>query len=298
MRALLLLLALASASCSRATSGRIEEQLPEGVLARVGSYVLRADALVEAGPRASEFARRWTDAGHFVRAMEEERPSAARAVTRAVLAREFMESWRASMLARGPVEPEEAETATSSAWLELKRPRAVRAAEIFLRVRLLESDEKARAKMEKIRERVSEADSTVQFGELATEAAKELDAEIAGRIWPPVAADGRVVPVGLGDDPGERVPEEIVRAATALTEPGEKSPVVGTAGGYHLLIAHEIIPERIASDAELSELVRPLVAADRGRAELENLKRELRSRTPVVLSEQRASLLKLIGRKR
>lgn len=294
----MLLLALASASCSRGTSGRIEEQLPDGVLARLGSYALQADSLLQAGPGASELARRWTDAGHFVRAMEEERPSATRAVTRAVLAREFMESWRESTLARGPVLPEEMEIATSSAWLELKRPRAVRAAEIFLRVRLLESDEKARAKMEQIRERAGLADSTIQFGELATQAAKELEVEISGRIWPPVAADGRVVPVGLGDDPSEQVPEQVVRAATALTEAGEKSPVIGTALGYHLLIAHEIIPERIATDSELSELVRPLVAADRSRAESETLKRELRSRTPVVLSENRASLLKLVGRKR
>lgn len=276
----------------------MEQSLPEGVLLRIGPHVLQADSLHQAGSGAQELVRGWTDAGHFARAMEEERPSATRAVTRAVLARQFMEAWTESVLARGPVLPREIEAATESAWLELKRPRAVRAAEIFLPVRLLESDEKARAQMEQIRERVGPADSTVRFGELATEAAVELGVEISGRMWPPVAADGRVVPVGLGDDPSARLPEEIVQAATALVEPGEKSPVVGTAAGYHLLIAHEIISERVAPQGELPELTRPLVAADRGRADLEALKRELRNQTPVVVSESRAALLKLVGRKR
>lgn len=249
-------------------------------------------------PEGQSLLEQWTEAAQVALHMHETRPSATSAVVRATLFRSFMESWSDAQLRRAPITSAEVEAATAKAWLEVRRPRSVRFGEIFLAVRPIESDELARHNMEDLRARVEGAESTVQFGQMATEAASALGIEISARMWPPVAADGRVVPAALGDDPNESVPGVLVRAATALREPGDKSPVIGSRDGYHLLIAHEIIPEREVPADKIEKVTRPLVAADRGGAELARLREALRKRTPVVIADHRDSLFQLVWRKR
>lgn len=285
-------------ACGVSSGGVKTEQLPPGSVARLGAWELSSAQIETAQPWGASLVESWTDAARVALHMEESRPSATRAVARATLSRSLLQAWARSQLDRAPVTNEEIEAAAAKAWLEIRRPRSVRFGEVFLPVRLVESDERARQGMEQLRERSLSAESTVAFGELATAAANALGLDISMRMWPPVAADGRIVPVALGDNPNESVPQALVEAASALQEPADKSPVLGTKDGYHILIAHEIIPARVVPAADLPSVTKPLVAADRGAGALAELRRALRERNPVTLADNRSSLLQLVWRKR
>lgn len=298
MRARVVVAALLLNACSAEPDVGEFARLPSGIVARVGAWGLPVASVESAAPLGAAFVERWIDGAGVALHMQKSQPSAMRAVARATLSRAFMESWAERQMKHAPPTDQEVNAAVEKAWLELRRPRAVRFGELFLSVLPVESDELARSKLEQVRERALGAESTVAWAQQATEAASALGLTISARMWPPVAANGRIVPMALGDNPNESVPPELVRAASSLQEPGDKSPVVGAKDGYHLLIAHEVFPERGIPSGDLPHATRPLVAADRGGRELAELRVALRKRTPVVLAENRASLLQTVWRKR
>ncbi len=89
----------------------------------------------------------------------------------------------------------------------------------------------------------------------------------------PVAADGRVVDVEHPTD-GETYVAPFARAASHLGHPGQKSGVIATEFGLHVMMLLERTPARAVSLAERKERVRDDIVTERaGRLRNELLQR-------------------------
>lgn len=205
---------------------------------------------------------------------------AFRAAERGVLSRLMLRELYAEA-SRGEISELELNEATARRWLELDRPVGFRT--VHAVVRFKKSDSGARRVLvkdlaEKIREALSKefGDELAANPESPVEAAvesawierfrkvvnrsSEEGFQVLVESLPPVASDGRVLEPG-----GSAFAKEFAEAAARLSQRGERSPVVVTEFGAHVIMLLERTPAHVVDAAERKKIVRNDVIAMRVR---------------------------------
>lgn len=223
------------------------QRLPDGTAATVAGDAVStatvariAERRAVSPPNALELAV--SDALFAEQARQRAPDGVAVAIERAARARALLEIVAAESASRGPATDQELEALVHERWTELDRPTGVRTTHAVVLTKGPEQDAAARALASKIALSVAAATTQEDFERLA-KAVPAGDADVRVERLPVVMPDGRAavlkesgyVPMGQFD-------LEFARAANALTEPGQQSPVVRTNFGYHVIRLEERIP--------------------------------------------------------
>lgn len=284
--------------CSRTPVSPPSSDLPAGALARVGSWSI-APATLDLIRLAPESV--WPAVSHdalFAEQLEETAPDAARVVRRGVLVRALSGGLQARALSDHG-EPRASELARESAklWLEVDRPRSVRTVDLLIPTESLAPDDEAYALAQRIEEKVRGQHTLEEFSMLARGVDfGAFDVQFFFRA--PTTADGRAVILGAEDQQYAPLAPECARAAAALSDVGEVSPIVGSHEGFHLLIATEILPAFRLPEEQRLERLRNEVAATRATAEWNELREQLRKATPVSVVPQHSAWTRLVWQER
>ena len=204
---------------------------------------------------------------------------------RTALARLLLERLWAEVAAQpGPTGAEMTREAANH-WWEFDRPAAAKTTHAVVRVKKPADEPGARALASRLRERLVGVTGVDEFLELA----KGMDAgrlEIVAESLPPVAVDGRIVPIER-PPPGAnvgRLVSQYALAANALEVQGEISPVVETEFGYHIIYLEGRLGAHVMPIAEQRRFVAALVPQTRAKAKENELLGRLRRSTLVEIS--------------
>ncbi len=214
-----------------------------------------------------------------------EREDVARVGERAVLGRALREALLAEARASGPITDEELARVAEERWLEVDRPRAVRVVHAVALGKTPEARVRAAEVAKEIERSVVGHTEARAFAEAAHAVAqKHADVQVRIEPLPPVAEDGRVVPVDELDRGGaERFESAFAKGAAKLERAGDISGVVETSYGFHVILALEIVPE-LRLDADLRrEVLEPRALALRAEPGHVELVAQLQQSTPVEI---------------
>jgi peptidyl-prolyl cis-trans isomerase C len=270
--------------------------LAPGIVANVGSLAIPAEAVAsvaaaqEISPRAA-LERLIQDAVFASGALRAgfDRAAPFESSQRGLLARARLEELKEQA---NQSEPDDAEVvdATARHFVELDRPEAFRV--IHALVKLPDNADasvKARAKAlaERLNERVAKAKDQVEFRSLAEGLDDRGGLEIVVESLAPVAADGRIVDVEHPSPDGSSLVPPFARAASRLTEPGQKSGVVATSFGFHVLMLLDRTPPHLVALDERRRLLKAEILNERAR----RLRKEVieRMRTALAPSVERSA---------
>jgi len=186
-------------------------------------------------------------------------PALAHSLERVALARALARELHRAADAQGPPSDAEVAELTAQRWWELDRPRMV---QVVHAVVLSEAENpEARALAERIAKATESAPSASEF-EAAARAVATGDLSVKLERLAPVTPDGRAIdpdqppPAGPGE---QHFAEEFAAAAQKLEHVGQRSPVVRSPFGYHVLFATRIVESRQLSLEERRGLLRPQV---------------------------------------
>lgn len=269
--------------------------LRPGELARVGDALVPRP-LVEWTLAREE--RAWPALEHdllLARELERSSPGRARVVARGAQARALLESLSREAAKLGPPTPEEWARERQSAWLEIDRPRSVRVLDAFLPVEPLAPDAAAHELAVRIADAVQGAHTQDDFIRLGSAVVQE-EGQVKLTTRPPLAADGRIVPLEARDAKAEPVDVELARAANRFEHVGEVSGVVGLNDGFHILLALEIHDAIQLDEAEIERRLAPRVFARRAAPEFHRLEAELKARGVVTVTPHSEALTRLVWR--
>ncbi len=307
-----LLLVVAGATSSCASSDEVGSAtaapLPPGVVARVADTPLSADLVGEvAGASRRDPASVVQDLIRgelFTAYVRAEEPALLRVAERAAYSRALLDVLRAEALqSGGPITAGELDELTRARWVELSRPRSVRTVHAVALPRAPEHRDAARALAERFKDGAAGIVDPNEFADrvraIHEEHGSPTTVDVRVEALPPVAEDGRTVPVDVLDEgaPSELV-AEYARAANELQAPGEQSPVVETDYGFHVLLALEVVPELRVAPSELRALVHDEAVALRARPERTRLLGELREKTPIETERNAMELTRMVGEAR
>lgn len=287
--ALVALLAGCSSAAERPSTQAAE--LPEGIVARVGALDIGEQAVREIGraqgivPRAA-LERAVSDALFALAATHElADPALDPVTTRSAHARALLEILADRARAGGPASDDEIARLTAERWTELDRPPTARTTHVVVRVKKPEEDAPARALAGRIAQELSGIRDRDEF-EKRAKAVPQGDLEVRVERLPAVAGDGRTyLPERVGQaQEGSTFDKDFAAEAVALREPGDQSPVVKTAFGYHVIFLEERFPEHRVSLEERRSLLAPEVRARRAQTELKSLVSELRRSAAIEVS--------------
>jgi hypothetical protein len=223
-------------------------------------------------------------------------PARAAVIERATLGRALVEAMSKSTLRANPPQQQETLQVRSLHWLLLDRPRAVRTAVVRVPVPEMASDQKYQQLAQELRTAAQNAHNIE--GLLQSLAGVQTTLEVQRMRMPPVAADGRVVPL-LPQDYElniERVAPEFAQQASALIEAGQLSSVFASSDAYQFLFCEEIIDATHWDSQEKSQQVERLVAKGRIQSELAQISTMDPARVRWSTKEVPA-LLKLVWRR-
>jgi peptidyl-prolyl cis-trans isomerase C len=264
--------------------------LPPGVAARVANEDIALESVerIAAAQRLTPRDARERAIADALFALEVRADPARRARVavseRAVLARSVLESIQAQAIAEGPATDAEVQALTQERWIELDRSRAVRTIHAVAMVKKPEDRPAALALSTRLAAAVRDAANARDF-ETRAKALSTSEVEVRVEPLPPVTTDGR------GFEPSNtpgRLPESVgnldptfTRAAHALTQIGEQSPVVETSFGFHVIRLEEILPEVRFSLEERRTKLTPEIMSRRAKRRLEDLRARLKASTPI-----------------
>jgi len=282
------------------TSAAASGPLPAGLAARAGSEEIRLSSVARIA-RAQGItpaqARERAVADALFAAAVRQNPNDAPRVTdaeRSALARAVLDGIRDEVVAQGPPADDEIQKATDQRWPELDRPPSFRTTHAVVLVKKPADDAPARELVREIARAVSGAKDSDDFIARA-QAVPKQGLEVTAQRLPPVTADGRIW------DPDERPPKpmgsldlDFTRSAVALGSPGDQSPVVKSAFGYHVIRLDERYPELRKSLEERRAVLTPELQSRRAKRELDALMTRLRAQTAVATERAAEALTALV----
>ncbi|MCA9596913.1 MAG: peptidyl-prolyl cis-trans isomerase [Myxococcales bacterium] len=269
-RALLLVWVVGCSEPSAATPPSVED-LPPGVVARVGSDDIssRGVGQVAAAQRITreQALDRMVADALFAAEARDRFPATVAAAERGAAARALLEELQRAARAAGPPTDTEVQQVTERRWWDLDRPPSVKVTHAVVRVKKPVDDSAARELAERIAKATVGAESAADFEKRAT-AVPANGLTVLVEHLPPVTEDGRVVPPEPPppDQPQGRFEEPFARAANAIQNVGEQSGVVQTSYGYHVIYLEERLPEHRVPLEERRQAVEGEVIANRARA--------------------------------
>jgi hypothetical protein len=299
--ALGVLFALTAACSEHAAPKVVEQRLPPGVVAAVGEERIAAGTVARIAARAGaaplEARRRAIDDALFATATRQNPALAARVrvAERGVLARALLERLRDDAQALGPPTDEEVSALTARRWPELDRPPSAGTSHAVVLVKTPADDAPARALANELAAALKDVKTGVELVKRA-QAFPARGLEIRAERLPPVTPDGRLW------DPSERPPKpldgtfdlDFARAANALATPGERSAVIKSAFGYHVILLDVRYPELRVPLAERRVLLAGDVFSERAKRSLDALLGPLRAASPVSIDRAVDALTALV----
>ncbi|HMI89507.1 MAG TPA: peptidyl-prolyl cis-trans isomerase [Polyangiaceae bacterium] len=303
-----ILTAMLVASCSSpepAPPAARASALRPGIVASVGDLdigtesVARIAAHAEISPRLA-LEREITDtlfASAALRDRYDETPDVQAAVrarlARAVL-RDLYDDAQQS-------EPSDAEIAAATArhFVELDRPEAFRV--VHALVKLPEKADaaitaRARSLAERLSEQLAQAKDEQDFGTRAEAPLDRGDLEVVVETLKPVAADGRIVDAAHPSPASDTYVPAFARAASRLTEPGQKSGIVATEFGFHVLMLLERLPPKTVPLDERKRLLHDEIVSERARRLKAELLARLAAATPASVERSAEAVLATVGK--
>jgi peptidyl-prolyl cis-trans isomerase C len=279
--------------------------LPQGVVARVSDFdidALTVASIVEAvhvTPRVA-VERAVSDAlfASGAKARGDATSLAVEAAVRARLARAALEQLYDEVSTEDPSDAEVAKL-TARHFAELDRPETFRV--IHALVKLPDKADaattaRARAVAERLAEQVAPAKDEQDF-RTRSEALTDRDGfELVVETLSPVAADGRVA------DPEHPTPEiqtyvaPFARAASHLEQRGQKSGIVATEFGFHVLMLLERIPPKTVPLDERRRMLRDEIVTERASQRKTELLKHLAATTPFSIERNADALLAIVGK--
>jgi peptidyl-prolyl cis-trans isomerase C len=211
---------------------------------------------------------------------------------RSALARLALETLKKEA-AEADTTDEEIATATARHFVEFDRPEAFRVVHAVVRVADgADAAAKTRAKTvaSRLAEHLAKARVEAEFRTLAESFQDRDGFELVVDAQKPVAADGRVVDVEHPTS-GETYVLPFARAAARLGQPGQKSGVVSTEYGFHVMMLLERTPPHAVPLDERRRLLRDEIVTDRARRSKKELLSRIRSNVSTSVERSADALL-------
>jgi hypothetical protein len=251
--------------------------LPSGSAARAGAELISAATVARIAesqglaPRAA-VGLAISDA-LFAEAAKADLPaSVTRSIERAATARSLLEQLSRDAAQQGAPNAQELAEIVRERWFELDRPNGARTTHAIVTNDKPARDAEAHALADKLAQELRGVTSSQELMRRA-KAFPAAGFEIRAEELPFVTPDARVfqqTPKGLRGS-SQTFDPDYARAANALEEPGQLSPVTKSAFGYHVILLDERMPGVTVSEPELSQRLAPEILvrrAARARSEL------------------------------
>ena len=291
--------ALFATACGQGNAPSRAEALPEGIAARVGnddiptSLVLAIAAAQKVEPRVARD-HAISDALWAGHAREKLSGSGhPESAVRSASAREVLEELRNEAIAQGPPTDAEVDELTLIRWQEVARPELARTIHAVVRAKTPDQVEKAKRVAERMAARLRGIGDPVEFERQA----KAVDAEgleVKVEQLLPVAYDGRLADPRQTGAETHNLELAFARAANAIANVGEQSPVVQSSYGFHVILLLERVGERMLTLEQRRGVLEREVIDRRAQAAHQRLLERVNKSTPVVIDRAAADLLQRV----
>jgi hypothetical protein len=272
-------------------------ELGPGVAARVGreevSVALVSEIARAQGVRPEAARERAISDALFAEAARERFAGTGRIETaeRSALARALLEELRNKAREQGPPTDAEVEELTRLRWADLDRPELARTRHVVILVKDPSEREKALDVANRLAKVLSGTKDPAEFEKRASEFdAEGLDKRVETLL--PVAVDGRVGMLGAPPGtPPQTFDPVFARAANALADPGDQSPVVESKFGFHIIMLLDKVPANHPTLEERRVVLKDEIFQRRAGAMQNALMDELQAGSKVAVDRAADSLV-------